>query len=243
MKFDFTTDTPGFWDGFWTDKLGINIGNGADPDAKSETLRTYHQLLWSKELPNGEYMNLKKGNVSQYLLWKDYRFGSDSITASFRHSQHRELLEKVEKYVQNYKNFVENYLRLTYTIGGMIIFPKHKNSINQWRGCNQKIKDRWDLTLECIRRFYNNEKSPLYDVLKEDEQFFALFVDFKGYIDYFYLQDCVSEDYQSVHFWLGNGDFDDSPLPRTPEEYVRWIENELDFVQRRNERIHASVCV
>ena len=41
VKFDFTTDTPGFWDGFWTDKLGINIGNGADPDAKSETESKY----------------------------------------------------------------------------------------------------------------------------------------------------------------------------------------------------------
>ena len=27
--------------------------NGRDPDESSKTLRRYHQLLWSKPLPNG----------------------------------------------------------------------------------------------------------------------------------------------------------------------------------------------
>jgi len=36
--------------------------------------------------------------------------------------------------------------------------------------------------------------------VKNDKEFFELFVDFKGYIDYFYLQDCVSYDYSKVHF-------------------------------------------
>ena len=37
IAFDFRSDTP----------------PGKDPDERSPTLRRYHQLLWSKALPNG----------------------------------------------------------------------------------------------------------------------------------------------------------------------------------------------
>lgn len=52
VNFDFTTDTPHFWDGFWSYKNGLG-GSRSDPDALSKTLQKYHQLLWSKKLPNG----------------------------------------------------------------------------------------------------------------------------------------------------------------------------------------------
>ena len=134
--------------------------------------------------------------------------------------------------------FVEGYLRKAYTIGGEIIFPKRRHgSINQNRGCHPQIKDRWDLTLECIRKFYLGEASPLYETLVNEKEFFDLFVDFKGYVDFFFLQDCVSDDYRSVNFWLGNGDFTDSPLPQTVDDYFHWIEKNLEFVRNRNRRI------
>ena len=40
------------------------------------------------------------------------------------------------------------------------------------RGVNRKIKDRLDLTLECIRRFYSKEDSPLSDTFQRYSQFF-----------------------------------------------------------------------
>jgi hypothetical protein len=57
--------------------------NGKDPDSASKTLKAYHQLLWSKPLPNGQVMQLEidKG----CLRWGDMWFGCDSITASFSH--------------------------------------------------------------------------------------------------------------------------------------------------------------
>lgn len=236
--FDFTTDTPKYWDNFWNDNvLG---GGGADPDAVSKTLQNYHQLLWSKPLPNGEHMNLASGKGSNYLTWKNFRFGSDSILASFRYIRYREMLEEVSKAVPKYEEFIESFIHKTYTIGGSIIFPK-ENSINRARGVNPFIKDRWDLTLECIRKYYKNEDSPLYETLVMNKEFFDLFVDFKGYVDFFFLQDCVSEDYKTVIFWIGDGDLSKNPMPKSVDEYLLWIDKQLDFVSKRNKRIELSL--
>ncbi len=233
IDFDFTTDTPHYWDCFWDNGLGT-CGN--DPDAFSQTLRRYHRILWSKTLPNGECLNLKESN-HEYLSWNGHRFGSDSITASFRYEKNRSFLEEVENGIPNYRGYVEDFLRKAYTIGGCIIFPKHNQSINQCRGVNPLIRDRFDLTLECIRKYYLDESSPLYETLKKDEWFFELFVDFKGYVDFFFLQDCVSKDYSKVLFWLGNGDFTVDNMPKTVEEYTNWISLNLEFVRKRNTKI------
>ena len=238
IAFDFTSDTPNYWNNFWNDNI---LGGGAaDPDAVSKTLQTYHQFLWSKPLPNGECINLTKGTGYNYLTWKSFRFGSDSILASFRYIKFRKMLEEVSKAVPDYHRFMEDFLHRAYTIGGSIIFPK-ESSINRARGMNPLIRDRWDLTLECIRRYYKDEDSPLYDTLVKNKAFFDLFVDFKGYVDFFYLQDCVSPDYQAVTFWLGNGDFLKDPLPQSVDEYLLWIENQLDFVSKRNKRIAMEI--
>ncbi len=237
VEFDFTSDTPYFWDNYWDEDNVLGTFN-TDPDSDSKTLQHYHKLLWSKQLPNGEYFDLKKGYGCNYLTWKNMRFGSDSITASFRYKNNRKFIELLSKEIPNYHEYVENYMHQCYTIGGSIIFPKHKNSINQVRGCNYLIRDRWDLTLECIRRYYNNEDSPLYNTLKNDKDFFDLFGNFRNYIDFFFLQDCVTNDYSNVIFWLGKGDFSEKALPKTVQEYLQWIDCQLNFVKRRNTRIN-----
>lgn len=238
-SFDFTTDTPNYWTGFWDRNNGLGAG-GNDPDSSSKTLQKYHQILWSKELPNGEIMKLVIGKGAAYLTWKDFKFSSDSITASFRYNKYKKMLRQIEDTLPDYKAYMENYVRKSYTIGGSIIFPKRLGGINQSRGCNPFIKDRWDLSLECIRRYYLGEKSPLYDILNMDKKFFDLFIDFKGYVDFFYLQDCVSSDYKKVEIWLGNSDFTHHPLPQTVDSYLLWIKNNLDFVEKRNQRIKAA---
>ena len=238
VHFDFTTDTPYYWDDFWSDPIFGSFNN--DPDCASKTLQKYHSILWSKPLPNGQMMELAIGNGSKYLTWNQFRFGSDSILTSFRYVRYRWMLEQVAQITPNYQSFIENFLHKASTIGGTIIFPKD-NSFNCARGCNAKVKDRWDLSLECIRRFYNNEESPLYDNLLKNKDFFDLFVDFKGYVDFFFLQDCVSPDYSTVYQWIQNDNFNESPMPKTVEEYLLWIEKQLEFVEKRNKRIEASL--
>lgn len=240
VNFDFTSDTKGYWNNYWDHEPILGCVN-RDPDSASKTMQLYHKLLYSKPLPNGEIMDLKIGGGANYLTWKNFRFGSDSIIVSFRYKRYRNMIEQVANSLTDYHKYMENYIHKSYTLGGEIIFPKRMGGINQSRGCNQFIKDRWDLTLECIRRFYINEESPLSDILLQDKDFFDLFVDFKGYVDYFYLQDCVSTDYSKVVFWLGDGEFKPFPLPKTVDEYLKWIERELEFVKMRNNRIeHAT---
>ena len=235
--FDFTSDTVDYWDGFWQGNDGLG-GSKYDPDSKSGAMQLFHRLLWNKELPNGEKMNLQY-SIRKYLTWKGIRFGSDSITSTFRYYKMKPIIEEVAKDMDDYKGFVESTLRKLYTIGGEIILPTSGHSINTARGFHPRIKDRWDLTLECIRRFYINEESPLTKVLNDpvNKSFFSLFVDFKGFVDFFFLQDCVSEDYSKVILKYDSPLFETYPLPKTKQEYLDYINKELEFVAKRNNRI------
>ena len=123
-------------------------------------------------------------------------------------------------------------------MGGMIIFPRHRNSINQIRGTNRRICDRWDLTLECIRRYYSDEDGPLSWCLEQDREFFDLFVDFKGYVDFFCLRGCVSNDYSKVNLWLDTELFVEDPLPKTVEEYKSWLDSQHRLVHDRAVWMH-----
>lgn len=235
VTFDFRTDTPGCIDP--TKK------SQRDPDIHSPTLRKYHRWLWSRELPNGEIIDLKEGKDPKvdYLIWKNFRFGSDTIIIDFNNGYGKKIIEKVKREVGDYESYFENHTRRAYTMGGTIIFPKHGQSMNQRRGTNHRIKDRWDLTLESIRRYYVGQTSPLTDVIDSDKDFYALFCDFRGYVDFFFLQDAVTDDYSKVNIWYGNSNFDDgenkSVVPETTDDYFTFIEKEYDFLDRRNKRI------
>ena len=66
-SFDFTTDSPHYWDYFWDNKDGLGAG-GSDPDSVSRTLKLYHKTLWSKELPcccAANYLQLLKSDYPQ----------------------------------------------------------------------------------------------------------------------------------------------------------------------------------
>lgn len=127
----------------------------------------------------------------------------------------------------------------TTSVLGLMLFPSFRMALNQSRGFNARISDRWDLTLECIRRYYLGESSPLDKCLNHptNQAFFNMFLDFKGFVDFFFLQDCVTEDYSKVIMWLDTPLFDTNPIPKTTEDYFDFINKELTFVDKRNKRI------
>ena len=216
--------------------------NGRDPDTYSPTLNAYHRILWSKELPNGEVMDLHSEKPPFVLSWKDFYFTSDTIIIEMRNSKNKKIIDQACGRIKNIEEFYGHLLRRSYSIGSMVIFPVHVNSMNQRRGMNVLISDRWDLTLECIRRHYAGEDSPLSKVIEADKAFYDLFIDFKGYVDFFFLQDCVSKDYSSVNIWMGDASFSKSALPETVEEYFTFLLKEHIFLDKRNKRIQ-DYCI
>ena len=227
INFNVFTDTP----------------KGKDPDSYSPTLRRYHQILWSKPLPNGVKFDLDldtprllhhKSELGEFFLSSDQIGNTYTNVKKMSH-----LIEQIPI------NEIEYFSSIRATIAGHIIFPAkqidNKMTINGARGINHKIQDRFDLTLECIRRFYLNENSPLSDPLERYSQFFYLFDDFKGYVDFFLLQDLVEENYLAVKFWHSFNGFDNSPMPNNIEEYQAYKTNVIDFVTARNQRILNSI--
>ena len=102
---------------------------------------------------------------------------------------------------------------------------------------NKLICDRFDLTLECIRRFYINEKNPLEDTLQLYRNYFELFKNFKGFVEFFLLQDFVDERDQSIKFFIPFDNFESNPLPQNPNEYILFMENLKGFIKLRGIRI------
>ncbi len=134
------------------------------------------------------------------------------------------------------------FYNLAHTIGGYIMFLGNRinklPTINQERGTNNKINDGIDLTLECIRIHYINESNPITDTIKRYKEFFDLFMNFKFYCEYFFLQDLVSADYSKIEFFLPFDNFQTNPLPNDVEEYNIYRINNMDFLRKRNKRIY-----
>lgn len=132
-----------------------------------------------------------------------------------------------------------------YTIGGMMVFPSNrvdgKITINGARGFLRRIADRMDLTLESIRRHYRGEPSPLGTTLARYADFFALFEDFRGYVDFFLLQDLVTVDGTSVRFFMTFDDFESPAMPRNAETYREFRRLSIEFIEARNRRIDALI--
>lgn len=213
-----------------------------DPDSYSATLQRYHQLLWSKQLPSGEMFTLIPTRVgAARALVHDSHLGTFVLSSDTLANSNKNKLRPF--YDQMGADSNTAWHRDGGTIGGRLIFPRNRidgrQTINQMRGTNHRIRDRFDLTLESIRRHYAGERSPLTDVLTRYRDFFALFVDFDGYVRFFLLDDLVRDG--AVRFYLPFDGFEQSPLPRTFDAYQEFRRAQLAFVSARNERILSAV--
>jgi hypothetical protein len=140
-------------------------------------------------------------------------------------------------------NELATFHGIGYTIGGMMLFPGNRvdgqMTINGARGFHPQIKDRFDLTVECIRRHYLNKDSPLRDVLARYANFFQPFGDFRGYVEFFLLQDLVTDDCSAVKFFLPFEDFKSPPVPDTMAAYLDYRTLAIGFIEARNRRIKS----
>jgi len=221
---------------FYTD------ARGGDPDSSSPTLRKYHKTLWSKPLSNGKTFELSENQNGVYLYHKselgEFFFGSDAITHSYKNHKCKQWLTK------QIPDEVNELFDTGSTIGAYTIFPNNRidgiHTINQARGVNSLIDDRFDLTLECIRRLYLGQTSPLYDTLLRDKNFFDLFNDFIGFIHFFLLDDLIDEN-QEIKFYLPFDNFNAPPIFSSVDEYLSYKKGVMNFIRQRNERINNYV--
>lgn len=216
--------------------------NGKDPDKYSPTLKGYHRKLWSKELPygNGRFDLAPERNA--YLVHRSshgvFFMASDAITTRLHKRAGRII-----------RNIPPEALpeQLGYTIGSYIVLPGNKvdgkMTLNGARGFNRKIADRFDLTLECIKRWYGGRQkpNPLEEVIDRYENFFKLFGDFDGYVQFFLLQDLLKDD-GNIDYFHDFDDFKTPAVPRDEAEYLKYLAKSNRFISARNARIAAQPC-
>lgn len=210
---------------------------GRDADTSSPTLQSYHAFLWSKALPNGRTFLLEPaGPRGSYFLRHESELGtfelsSDAFTNRLRNAPIAKQLADEDLPPD-----------LGYTIGSAMVFPRQrvdgKQTINQRKGTHPRIKDRPDLFLECVRRYYSGEISPLTDCIQRYSDFFALFESFEGYVDFFLLQDLVADD-GGIRFLHHFDDFRTPAVPGTRDEYVGYRIRNNEFISARNARIRS----
>lgn len=215
---------------------------GKDPDSHSRTLRRFHQLLWSKPLPNGALFELD-AKLHHASDLGEFWLSSDAITHTYSAWERPARLVEIVRHVPDPE--MTAFYDLGCTVGAYLAFPtmvyvdgKWRRSINQSRGIHPRIRDRFDLTLECIRRHYAGTDSPLTGALAWHGDFFGLFGSFAGYVDHFLLNDLVTDDYGSVRFLKDFDDFVSDPLPAASyAEYRTYMRRSMQFIRSRNMRI------
>ena len=212
--------------------------NGGDPDRTSPALKKYHKLLWNKALPNGTQFELTDKKSGAYLYHNseqgEFNLGSDAITHSYKNQTRKQWL------VRQIPTEVDELFDTGSTIGAYTLFPRNKIdnkfTINQARGINSLIDDRFDLTLECIRLFYSGQTSPLYDTFLRYKSFFDLFDTFNGYVQFFLLDDLIDEN-QNIKIYLPFDNFKTKPSFANVEDYMTYKKHVMNFIRLRNERI------
>jgi len=215
---------------------------GGDPDSTSPTLKKYHKILWNKDLPGGKKFNLSDKKAGSYLYHESelgkFYLGSDAITHSYKNHKRKHWLTK------QIPDEVNEMFNTGSTIGAYIIFPNNKinnkHTINQARGVNSLIDDRFDLTLECIRLFYLEQENPLYDTLLRYKNFFDLFGNFIEYINFFLLQDLIGED-KKIKFYLPFNNFKSRPEFLSINDYLSYKKGVMSFIKSRNKRIENYI--
>ena len=210
---------------------------GRDIDLFSPRLKQHHQLLWQKPLPSGELLTLSPMS-RRYLVFRPddlvYSLSSDQISNSMRST---ERMKHITSQISDVE--LDEFQFLGATVGGTILFPgkqiNRKITINVARGWNRQVEDRFDLTLECIRRQYEGKENPLQKTLTIYWKFFELFESFDNYVEFFLLQDLIADG--QVKFFLPFEDFGKSALPQNVDEYRQYMANSMSFTRARARRM------
>ncbi len=242
---------------FCCETRAAHPGRNKDPDAVNPHLRDAHRLLWSKAPLGGPDHGISAGKWSEYLtvVSTDWTLGSDNFATIHSNALHA--------FSAALADVADGHLCQFCTIGGYIVFPNQvaqqlptttngsarRWSINQARGMDSRISDRFDLTLAAIRLYYegivHRSENPIGDVLEAYRWWFDLFGTgadgFQGYADFFFLTPMLDDQGRVKPFGSLGLTFDHA-LPRDDEDAYRgYIADQRKFVGARNELIRLSM--
>lgn len=245
------------------DKSFPNFDIKTDPDLTNPELYNAIVKLWDK----GPLAGIRANGCE--LVYVDaktgarYRFGSDCMINLYTdYDEKRHGPEKLQNSIRQIKQqseMVANYDKY-YPIGASIIFPrgceKWWETINITRGWRWIIGDRIDLTMECIRLYYDDKESPLTDVFKDkiNKWFLDLFGSFPAYIDFFMLNDLIGDD-GKINFFLPFNGFQKTEsgwvlkcgteqrshaYPTSEQEWWTLFDAEISFMNARSKSIYKK---
>lgn len=239
---------------FFCETPSTAAGRQRDPDSWHKDLRAFHRILWSRPLRTGDAWSFTptRGSYLRCTQRRDsapqeWSIGSDNFATT-----HTSALPGMAAALPGYER---QHLHEFCSIGGYIAFPNgkfqtretrsvsRKWTINQARGCDRSISDRFDLTLEAIRLYFTGvvarDKNPIGDVLDAYGWFFDFFgtgdEGFSAYVDYFFLGPMVSRGGVKP-LYGGTLNFDDA-LPRHESGYRQYIKAQATVVRERAELI------
>lgn len=230
-----------------------------DPDSKCYSL--YEDLtkkLFYKSFPNGyvikktEFKERMGKNENKY--WelvmtvesiqgekKIFGLGADYIGASVNWALQSNI-PQID---------IKEFLKISRILGGHIFFPrwqisnnkKQILSLNVARGAEfiRKNKrrpgfyDRFDMFLFDLKNWYDGNLSQLQEEFDSNEVWLKLFIDFRGFINYFLLNDFVNNDFEVIDL-TNNGNFIEqfeSYIPKNSENYSLYFENSNNIIINR----------
>ena len=70
-----------------------------------------------------------------------------------------------------------------------------------------------------------------------------MFQDFKGYVEFFLLQDLVTEDCSAVRFFMPFDDFNTPSVPSDGDTYKEYRRLSIEFIEARNGRIGRDAAL
>lgn len=227
-----------------------------DPDIECEELYALHRALWGRAHPGVDPFKLEVVQTSRrYELALTTRNGarirlaSDAMINTWtrpgwahRYSFSSELLAEIAA-------DTDDFFRVASTPAAYTVWPLNGPgqtgaSINQARGTDPLLGDRFDRTLECIRRHYQDRDAvnPLGDRLDVYAGFFDLFGDFDTYVRFFLLDDLLTEDRSAVRCLMSDGPvtgFAEPAVARSPEQYAMLRTRSIAFIQARKDRMRG----
>ena len=225
--------------------------NGTNTTLASDSVMSIYWHWAGKIYPYKKMQDIIKSVSTNIVNTDEYKEICSEIEENFS----AKAKQRCKQENNTFKKFIGCYLQKSNTVGGFVLFPRHTSSINSSRGCCSKIRDRFDLTLECIRRayqyrdFYKTDNNPLFGITEEDKSFFKIFGSFEGYAKFFCLDKSWVKDGKVLNLLydkrngnrfsqtLDNWDFNQEPLPQDDDEWWVFYRNIMSRLKERNKQM------